>query len=335
MSVIVGIETSCDETGIAVVQDGVRVLANVVSSQIDTHRVFGGVVPEIASRMHTEIISHLMEQALTEAGLYPLNGGAPVDAVAATFGPGLMGSLLVGLSFGRALACAWNIPFLPIHHIEGHLFSAFLGEKAPSFPYLALVVSGGHTQIIQCDAPHRYQILATTRDDAVGECFDKVARLLGLPYPGGPSIQKAAETGDDRAFDFPRGLAGKDTLDFSYSGLKTAVLYMLRDKPGASVPDVAASFQRAAVDALMQKTALAIKQSGIHRLVIAGGVAANKRLRESAAQLDAALFLPPFVYCLDNGAMIAAAAHSRLRHGCSLPPDAPAAASLPLVALSS
>ncbi len=330
MSLILGIETSCDETGVAVVEDGVRVLSNVVSSQIDTHRVFGGVVPEIASRMHTEIISQLAEKALTEAGLYPTNGRPPVDAIAATFGPGLMGSLLVGLSFGRALARAWDIPFAPVHHIEGHLFSAFLGEKAPTFPYLALVVSGGHTQIVQCDAPHQYRILATTRDDAVGECFDKVARLLGLPYPGGPSIQKAAETGNDAAFDFPRGLAAKNTLDFSYSGLKTAVLYMLREHPDADVADVAASFQRAAVDALIKKTARAIEQSNIHRLVIAGGVAANKRLREEAMQLDAEVFLPPFAYCLDNAAMIAAAAHSRIKHNCVLPVDIPAAASIPL-----
>lgn len=329
MSIILGIETSCDETGIAVVQDGVNVLSNVVSSQIDTHRLFGGVVPEIASRMHTEIISQLTEQALKEAGLNDKT--PPVDAVAATFGPGLMGSLLVGLGFGKALAYAWKIPFVPVHHIEGHLFSAFLGEKRPEFPYLALVVSGGHTQIIQCDAPHHYQILASTRDDAVGECFDKAARLLGLPYPGGPSIQKAATAGNDAAYNLPLGLAKKDTLDFSYSGLKTAVLYLLREQPDAPVADVAASFQRAAVDALILKTRRAIEQSGIHRLVIAGGVAANKCLRESAAALGVELFLPPFVYCVDNGAMIAAAAHSRMQHECALPHNIPAAASLPLV----
>jgi N6-L-threonylcarbamoyladenine synthase len=334
MSILLGIETSCDETGIAVVKDGRQVLSNVVSSQIEVHRLFGGVVPEIASRMHTEIISQLVEQALNEAGLPITESSPPVDAVAATFGPGLMGSLLVGLSFGRALAYAWNIPFLPVHHIEGHLFSAFLSDSPPSFPYLALVVSGGHTQLVQCDRPHSYQLLASTRDDAVGECFDKVARLLNLPYPGGPSIQKAAENGNDRAYVFPRGLAAKDTLDFSYSGLKTAVLYSLRENPNAPVADVAASFQKAAVDALLLKTAAAIKLTGIHRLVIAGGVAANRLLRTAAATLDAELFLPPFAYCLDNGAMIAAAADSRLRNGCPLPPDIPAAASLSLVNLS-
>lgn len=330
MSVILGIETSCDETGVAVVKDGVTVLSNVVVSQIDTHRLFGGVVPEIASRMHTEVIYQIVEQALREAGLHREDGTAPVDAIAATFGPGLMGSLLVGLSFGRAAAAAWNVPFLPIHHIEGHLFSAFLGEKRPDFPFLALVVSGGHTQIVRCDAPHHYKILASTRDDAVGECFDKVARLLGLSYPGGPSIQKAAEQGNDRAYSFPIGLAARDTLDFSYSGLKTAVLYALREQPDAPVADVAASFQRAAIEALILKVSQALEQTGLHRLVIAGGVAANRLLRESACLPGVELFLPPFAYCVDNGAMIAAAAQSRLSLKCSLPPDTPAAASLPL-----
>lgn len=330
MSIILGIETSCDETGVAVVKDGHTVLSNVVVSQIDTHRLFGGVVPEIASRMHTEVIYQLVEQALREAGLYREDRSAPVDAVAATFGPGLMGSLLVGLSFGRAAAAAWGVPFVPVHHIEGHLFSAFLGEHRPEFPFLALVVSGGHTQIVQCDAPHAYEILATTRDDAVGECFDKVARLLGLPYPGGPSIQKAAEGGNDRAFTFPKGLAARDTLDFSYSGLKTAVLYTLREQPDASVADVAASFQRAAIEALILKVSQAIEKTGIHRLVIAGGVAANRLLRESACLPGVDLYLPPFTYCVDNGAMIAAAAASRLARRCSLPPETPAAASIAL-----
>ncbi|NLO33150.1 MAG: tRNA (adenosine(37)-N6)-threonylcarbamoyltransferase complex transferase subunit TsaD [Candidatus Hydrogenedentes bacterium] len=331
MSIILGIESSCDETGVAVVKDGREVLANVVISQVDTHRVFGGVVPEIASRMHTEVIYQLAAEAIETAGLTRTDDKAPVDAIAATYGPGLMGSLLVGLSFGRAAAAAWKIPFIPIHHIEGHLFSVFLGESAPAFPYLALVVSGGHTQIIQCEEPHRYTILANTRDDAVGECFDKVARLLGLPYPGGPSIQKCAADGDNHAFNFPKGLATRNTLDFSYSGLKTAVLYAVQENPDAPIADVAASFQRAAIDALLLKTEQAMEKTGIHRLVIAGGVAANKRLRESAAALPGVdLYLPPFAYCIDNGAMIAAAAQSRLTRGCCLPADIPAAASLPI-----
>lgn len=330
MTLILGIETSCDETGIAVVRDGTTVLSNIVASQVETHKLFGGVVPEIASRLHTETIYQIAERALQEAGLPYEKGSAPVDAVAATFGPGLMGSLLVGMSFGRALAQAWKVPFLPIHHIEGHVFSAFLGEKKPDFPFLALIVSGGHTQIVQCTRPHEYVLMATTRDDAVGECFDKVARLLNLSYPGGPAIQKAAEGGNPKAYSFPIGLAAKDTMDFSYSGLKTAVLYLLREYPDASIKEVAASFQYAAVEALIKKTAQAIEKTGIHRLVIAGGVAANKLLRELAFTLDAEVFLPPFVYCLDNAAMIAAAADSRLKCKCPLPPDTPAIASLPL-----
>ncbi len=331
MSIILGIETSCDETGIAIVKDGTSVLSNMVISQIDRHRQFGGVVPEIASRMHTEIIYQLAGQAFLDAGISCNRHAAPVDAVAATFGPGLMGSLLVGLSFGRAAAAAWQVPFVPIHHIEGHLFSAFLGERCPEYPFLALIVSGGHTQIVQCNAPHQYLLLATTCDDAVGECFDKVARLLGLPYPGGPSIESAAKGGNDRAYAFPKGLAAKNTLDFSYSGLKTAVLYTLREHPDAPVADVAASFQRAAIDALILKTSQAMEMTGIRRLVIAGGVAANRLLRESASLLDADdVLLPPFAYCVDNGAMIAAAAESRLRCRCSLSPDIPAAASVDL-----
>lgn len=310
MSVILGIETSCDETGIAVVRDGREVLANAIASQIDVHKVFGGVVPEIASRQHTKIISQLTREVMDEAGV-------EIDAVAATRGPGLMGSLLVGLSFAKALAFSWGKPFVPVHHIEGHLFSAFLGERAPEFPFLALVVSGGHTQLVQCARPHDYTILGATRDDAVGESFDKVARLLDLPYPGGPSIQRAAEGGDPAAYDFPRSMRGKDHLEFSYSGLKTAVLYAIKaGGNGVNVPDVAASFQAAAVDILIIKTKQAIVQTGARQLVIAGGVAANKLLRDRAtAELGIDVFLPPFQYCVDNGAMIAAAADSLLQHG--------------------
>jgi N6-L-threonylcarbamoyladenine synthase len=312
MSIILGIESSCDETGIAVVRDGREVLANEIASQIDVHKVFGGVVPEIASRQHTKIISQITRQVMNTAGV-------PVDAIAATQGPGLMGSLLVGLSFAKALAYSWKKPFIPVHHIEGHIFSAFLGETAPEFPFLALIVSGGHTQIVQCERPHHYEILGATRDDAVGESFDKVARLLDLPYPGGPSIQKAAEGGDPNAYDFPRSMRGKGNLEFSYSGLKTAVLYALKEGGDAiNIADVAASFQAAAIDILIIKTRQAIEQTGARQLVIAGGVAANRLLRERAmADLDIEVFMPPFKYCLDNGAMIAAAGDSLLRHGCT------------------
>ncbi len=308
MSVILGIESSCDETGIAIVRGGTEVLSNELASQIDIHKVFGGVVPEIASRQHTKVISQMVDQVLQSVDV-------PIDAIAATQGPGLMGSLLVGLSFAKALAYSWKKPFVPVHHIEGHIFSAFLGEKVPEFPFLALIVSGGHTQIIQCDKAHDYKILGTTRDDAVGESFDKVARLLDLPYPGGPSIQKAAAEGNPTAFDFPRAMRQKGNLEFSYSGLKTAVLYALQEGK-KDVADVAASFQAAAIDILLIKVKEAIIQTGTERLVIAGGVAANQLLRERAlAELDVDVFLPPFKYCIDNGAMIAAAGHSRFEHG--------------------
>jgi N6-L-threonylcarbamoyladenine synthase len=306
---ILGIETSCDETGIAVVADGRRIIAGEVASQIDIHAAFGGVVPEIASRQHTECISQLTQAVLAQAGV-------KVDAVAATIGPGLMGSLLVGVSFAKALALSWNIPFVPVHHLEGHLFSAFLSDAPPEFPFLALLVSGGHTCLIFCDRPHHYEMLGTTRDDAIGESFDKVARLLGLPYPGGPSIQKAAEEGASDAVAFPRPMCGRDDgLDFSYSGLKTAVLYELRDR-GGKVADIAASFQAAAVDILMIKTRQALALTGARRLVVAGGVAANRLLRERlAAELDVPVHMPPLSLCVDNGAMIAAAGASRLAHG--------------------
>ena len=308
MSIILGIESSCDETGIAVVKDGREVLANTIASQIDVHKVFGGVVPEIASRQHIKVISQLTRQTLDEAGV-------EVDAIAATQGPGLMGALLVGLSFAKATAYAWKKPFIPVHHIEGHLFSAFLGEEAPTFPFLALVVSGGHTQLIECAAPHQYSILGTTRDDAIGESFDKVARLLDLPYPGGPSIQKAAEAGNPEAYDFPRAMRAQDNFDFSYSGLKTAVLYALQNGE-VNPADLAASFQAAAVDILLIKTKQALRHTGAPCLVVAGGVAANRLLRERLqAEAGVPVFMPAMKYCVDNGAMIAAAAESLLQHG--------------------
>ncbi len=330
MSVVLAFETSCDETGVAIVRDGREVIANVVASQIDVHREFGGVVPEIASRQHTRVISQLTDKVLRDAGM---PAGEGIDAIAATIGPGLMGSLLVGVSFARALAYAWNKPFIPTHHIEGHLFSVFLAEEAPEFPFLALVVSGGHTQLIQCSAPHEYEILGTTRDDAVGESFDKVARLLDLPYPGGPSIQKASANGNPEAYDFPRAMREKGGLDFSYSGLKTAVLYTLQEAKGkANIADVAASFQAAAVDVLLIKTRQAIAQTGAQRLIVAGGVAANKLLRERLqGELGIPVFVPPFAYCIDNAAMIAAAADSRIRCGAALPVDTPPQAGMSLV----
>lgn len=319
-SLILGIETSCDETGVALVRGGRDVLVNDVASQIPIHAQYGGVVPEIASRHHTEIISQMVEGARAKVA-------DPVDAVAATAGPGLMGSLLVGLSFAKALAFTWRVPFVPVHHIEGHLFSAFLADTPPAYPYLALVVSGGHTQLVLCARPHDYTILGKTRDDAVGESFDKVARLLGLPYPGGPSIQKAAESGDPRAVAFPRALSAGDHLEFSYSGLKTAVLYEIRRRWEArghrtladrEIADIAASFQAAAIDMLVIKMKEAVQRTGVRHATVVGGVAANRLLRERVAQeLDVPVAMPPMAYCVDNGAMIAVAAHSLLEHGCT------------------
>ncbi len=309
MTRVLAIESSCDETGVAVIENGHTILANELASQMDLHAKFGGVVPEIASRQHLRVISQLTRRALDTAG-------DSIDAVAATNGPGLMGSLLVGVNFAKALAYAWRKPFVPVHHIEGHIFSPFLNGSAPEFPALALIVSGGHTLLIDCRAPHDYKIIATTRDDAVGECFDKVARLLKLPYPGGPSIQNAAEGGNRKAFAFPRAFTGTDTLEFSYSGLKTAVLYTLRDNPNANPADVAASFQEAAVDALVNKTKLAVSRTRAPKLILAGGVAANKRLRERLTEtLTIPILMPPISLCMDNAAMIGAAAHSLLQHG--------------------
>lgn len=309
MTVVLGVETSCDETAIAVVEDGTHILVNEVASQISIHAEFGGVVPEIASRQHTEIISQLAAQALEKAEL-------PIDAVAVTHGPGLMGSLLVGVNFAKAFAYAKGIPVVPVHHLEGHIFSSYLDNAPPEFPVLALIVSGGHTMLVMCHALHDYRLLGTTRDDAVGESFDKVARLLKLSYPGGPSIQTAAEKGDPNAFRFPRAFEKTDTIEFSYSGLKTAVLYTLRDHPDSSVPDIAASFQSAAIDALMNKTKLAIAQTGAPRLIVAGGVAANALLRKRVdTEIDVPTCVPPIGLCTDNAAMIAGAGYWRLQGG--------------------
>lgn len=310
MTKILGIETSCDDTGVAVVDDGYVILSNEVASQVSKHAEFGGVVPEIASREHTRVISQLTERALAAVD-------RSVDAIAATNGPGLMGSLLVGFSFGKALAYALDLPFVPVHHIEGHIFSPFLDGIEAQFPSLALIVSGGHTSLILCHAEHNYEILGSTRDDAVGECFDKVARLLDLPYPGGPSIQREAANGDPEAIYFPRGMAKSPTLEFSYSGLKTAVLYELQRNPSRNRADIAASFQAAAVDVLLIKTKRALEMTQAPRLILAGGVAANALLRKRLAEeLDVPVLMPAIEYCADNGAMIAAAGHSRLARGC-------------------
>ncbi|MBI4556027.1 MAG: tRNA (adenosine(37)-N6)-threonylcarbamoyltransferase complex transferase subunit TsaD [Candidatus Hydrogenedentes bacterium] len=304
MSRVLGIETSCDETGVAMVEDGRRILSNIVASQVALHAPYGGVVPELASRQHTRCITQLTEQALNEAA-------TDAEAVAATYAPGLMGSLLVGLNFGKALAYAWRVPFVPIHHLEGHIYSAFLTDTPPYFPFLALLVSGGHTSLVWCPAPHRYETLGTTRDDAVGESFDKVARLLDLPYPGGPSIERVAQSGDPRAFTFPRAMANLDSLDFSYSGLKTAVLHLLRTYPDANPADVAASFQHAAITSLVNITQRAAAQLGYTRVLVTGGVAASCALRAAFQQTALDAIFPGKGMSTDNGAMIALAGYAQ------------------------
>lgn len=325
--ILLGIETSCDESAAAVI-DGPRVLASVVSTQLVHHR-WGGVVPELASREHLRMLPLVVRQALAEAGLEPAQREGGLAGVAATRGPGLPGSLLVGFHFGKALAWARGLPFLGVNHMEGHIHANFSGEEEPPWPVLALVVSGGHTQLVAMAAPRRYRIIGQTLDDAAGEAFDKVAKLLGLGWPGGPAISRAAEGGDPAFIDYPRALAGRPGLDFSFSGLKTAVLHSLRAGSGAwrdtHLADICASFEQAVCDQLIRNTLRAAGEIGARQLVLAGGVAANGRLR---AQLAAAcavrglpLALPPLDWCTDNAVMIARAAHGRLLRGERSPLD--------------
>ncbi len=327
MSRILAIETSCDETAAAVVEDGRRVVSNVVASQIEIHARYGGVFPEVASRQHILAMVPVAEQALQEAHLSP----DEVDAIAVTRGPGLPGSLAVGINFAKGLALATGKPLLGINHLEGHIYAAWLYEAGgsppppPAFPLLALLVSGGHTELVFMEDHLRYRRLGSTRDDAAGEAFDKVARLLGLGYPGGPAIQKAAENGDPEMFAFPRPWL-KDTWDFSFSGLKTAVLRAVREIEAAGRPlpvaHLAASFQAAVADVLVGKTIEAAQAFHAKSIVVAGGVSANRLLRERiTAEAPVPVHIPPLRYCTDNAAMIAAAAHRRLAAGESTPLD--------------
>jgi N6-L-threonylcarbamoyladenine synthase len=323
---ILGIESSCDETAAAVLADGERLLADVVNSQIEVHSPYGGVVPELASRKHLENIYPVVSEALRRAGA----GLDDLDGLAVTQGPGLIGSLLVGFSFAKALALARKIPCAGVDHMAGHLLSVFLGESRPEFPYVALIASGGHSSIFRVEDPFTFRLLGRTRDDAAGEAFDKVAKLLRLPYPGGPEIGRRAEGGDPRAIDFPRAWLEPGSLDFSFSGLKTAVatLVQQREQRGQPLPvdDLCASFQEAVIEILAEKTLRAAAASGCSRVVLAGGVAANRRLREYLAargpQEGCQVFLPPVEFCTDNGAMIALAGYHRLRSGRILGRDA-------------
>ena len=327
---ILGIETSCDETAAAVVADGHDVMSSVVSSQVDLHARFGGVVPEIASRAHVELLTPVVAEALVEAGV----DGDGVDAVAGTVGPGLVGSLLVGVSAAKALALVWGVPFVGVNHLEAHLYAAFLEEPDLEMPALALLVSGAHTMLVAMEDHGRYRLLGSTIDDAAGEAYDKVARFLGLGYPGGPVIDRLALQGDPTTVSFPRGLRNEG-YDFSFSGLKTAVITYVRKHPDVAAADVAAAFQEAVVDVLVTKARRAAEEISARAIVLGGGVAANSLLRERL--LDACIaddrraFLPSLALCTDNAAMVAAAAWWRLRSDGPTPLDAGAHPGLPLV----
>jgi N6-L-threonylcarbamoyladenine synthase len=315
---VLGIETSCDETAAAVVEDGRRALSDVVATQIDIHRRWGGVVPELASRNHVVQVMPVVDEALSRAGV----SGADLDAIAVTAGPGLVGALLVGVQVAKALAAAWEKPLVAVNHLEGHLAAPFLLERPPTFPYLGLVVSGGHTSLYAARAFGDYRLLGQTRDDAAGEAFDKGAKLLGLPYPGGVAIDRLAKEGDPAAIRFPKAIVKGSDLDFSFSGLKTALLLHVKRHgvpEGRALADLCASYQEAIVGALVKKAFRAARRLQLPRLVLSGGVAANSRLRAAvvataAEYEDMEVFLPPPRLCTDNAAMIAVAGtHALLR----------------------
>jgi N6-L-threonylcarbamoyladenine synthase len=327
---ILGIETSCDETAAAVVEGAHTLRSSVVASQIDRHARFGGVVPEIASRAHVELLTPVVAEALVEAGL----SDDEVEAVAATSGPGLIGSLLVGLSAAKAFALVWDVPFVAVNHLEGHLYAAFLEQPDLELPLVVLLVSGGHTLLVHMEGHGHYHLLGSTIDDAAGEAYDKVARYLGLGYPGGPVIDKLAAKGDPHAVEFPRALADRG-YDFSFSGLKTSVINHVRAHPDVPTEDVAASFQEAVVDVLVTKTMRAARDVDAVGVCLGGGVAANRSLRQrlvEACDKDGfRSFVPSLSMCTDNAAMIAAAGWWRLQSDGPSPLDASAVPNLRLV----
>src|SRR5277367_5590249 len=314
---VLGIESSCDETAVAVYDGALGLLSHRLHSQIGLHRAYGGVVPELASRDHVRRLLPLVREALAESG----SGRESVDAIAYTAGPGLIGALLVGAGFAAGLALAWGKPALGIHHLEGHLLAPLLEPNPPAFPFLALLVSGGHTQLVDVAGLGRYRILGETLDDAAGEAFDKTAKMLGLPYPGGAALARLAEAGRPGRFSFPRPMLDRPGLEFSFSGLKTAALVALRDRAldDQDRADLALAFQEAVVETLAEKSRRALAATGHRRLVVAGGVGANLSLRERLGAVTRAvgaqLYFPRAEFCTDNGAMIALAGCARLRRG--------------------
>ena len=316
---VLGIETSCDDTGVAIYDTGMGLLAHVLFSQIETHREFGGVVPELAARDHIRKVIPLVDSVIEQSNCTP----ASIDGIAYTSGPGLAGGLLAGSAVAKGLAFAWNIPAVGIHHMEGHLLAPMLEEKAPEFPFVALLVSGGHTLLAEVKGIGEYSVLGQTLDDAVGEAFDKTAKLLNLGFPGGPAVGRAAQTGNSDRFKFPRPMTDRPGMDFSYSGLKTSVLTMVQKEKQQNgelspqcVADIAYAFQEAAVDTLAIKCRRALSHTGCKRLVVAGGVSANTRLRELLAEMAGKegieLYFPRLEFCTDNGAMIAFAGAQRM-----------------------
>ena len=334
---ILAIETSCDDTGAAVLLDGRKILSNIVSSQVSVHQKYGGVVPELASRKHIESIVPIVREALETAGL-TLKG---IDGIAVTQGPGLIGSLLVGLSFAKSVALAAGLPFVGVNHIEAHLSAIFLEEKPPRFPFVGLVVSGGHTSLYRMDGFGKFARLGQTRDDAAGEAYDKVAKLLGLGYPGGPIIDELSKTGNRGAIRFPRPVLSRHSLDFSFSGVKTAVVNYVKTHPEPAggypedfVKDLVSSFQEAVIDVLVSKTVQAAQQEGVKRIVLAGGVAANQRLRQRIMEESRGrklnVYLPSPLFCTDNAAMVGVVGHEYLKRGMKSPLSLNAFSSLPL-----
>ena len=313
MTVVLGIETSCDETAASVVVDGRDVRSSVVSSQIDLHIPYGGVVPEIAGRAHVQRLNPVVREALHQAGL--AEDGRGIDLVACTIGPGLIGALLVGVSAAKAMASAWSVPFYGVNHLEAHLYSPFIDEPELPLPLVTLLVSGGHTLLVVLTSPTDYRVIGSTIDDAAGEAYDKVARFLGLGYPGGPAIDRLAPSGDPAAIAFPRAMKG-DGYDFSFSGLKTSVVNYVRKHPDVSTADVAASFQAAVIDVLVHKARKAANEFGATGLCIGGGVAANSALRAEIQRVcdedGRRALLPSRAMCTDNAAMVAAAAWWRI-----------------------